>query len=255
MEQKYIFLLGGNDLEMSEIRNILSKNNILYFDRSLSWSNAYLKEYTQELERYGKMEGVSLYGVELNERDCDSIPSNYIRIDHHNDFSSYPASILQVAAVLSIPVSRYQQLIAANDSGYIPGMIEIGATPEEINAIRLLDREKQGVTLKDEEMAITSIENRTIDQGIIVVKSETNRFSPICDRLFPYEKLLIYTNDELMYYGKEKERLSAHFESEINKGKMFHGGGADGYIGTAKGVYSVEEIFSLKKEIIQEINN
>ena len=250
-----IFLLGGHDLEMSEIRNMLEENNIQYFDRSLTWSNAYLKEYAQELDLYGNKEDISIYGVELYEKDFDSIPSNYIRIDHHNDNSNNPASILQVAAVLGIPVSRYRQLIASNDSGYIPGMTSIGATPEEIGAIRRLDREKQGVTVKDEEMAAKAVENRTIEHDIFVVKPETDRFAPICDRLFPYEKLLIYTDDEIMYYGKGKERLSVHFDSEINVGKMFHGGGANGYFGTTKGVYLVDEIFSLKKEIIQIINN
>ena len=252
--KKKIFLLGGFDLEMSEIRNMLEENNIQYFDRSLTWSNAYLKEYAHELDIYGNNEDVNIYGVELQEKGFDSIPSNYFRIDHHNEMSNHPASIIQVAAVLDIPVSHYRQLIAANDSGYIPGMTSMGATPEEINAIRQLDREKQGVTVQDEEMAVKAIENRTIEQGIIVVKSETNRFSPVCDRLFPYEKLMIYTDDELMFYGQGKDRLTVHFDSEIKAGKMFHGGGAEGYFGTAKAVFSVKEIISLKNEIVQLIN-
>ena len=150
--KKVIFLLGGHDLEMSEIRNMLEENAVQYFDRSLSWSNANLKEYAQELDLYGNKEDISLYGIELQEKGYHPIPSNYTRIDHHNEMSSRPASILQVAAVIDIPVSRYRQLIAANDTGYIPGMACLGATPDEINAIRLLDREAQGVTVKDKEL-------------------------------------------------------------------------------------------------------
>ena len=57
--------------------------------------------------------------------------------------------------------------------------------------------------------------------------------------------------DELMYYGKGKEHLASYFESEINAGKMFHGGGADGFFGIARGAYAHGHILSLKDSIIQ----
>ena len=255
MEQQKIFLLGGYDLEMKEIKKILdSIPDVLLFDEHLLWHNAKLSAYKPVLQHYGNDSTVKIYGIELHENDVASSLSNYYRIDHHNEYGKNVSSIEQVAEILTIDLTWEQQLIAANDRGFIPEMQRIGASPEEIQRIRLCDRKAQGVTEEDELMAIQAIEKRTIEQGIIVVKSGTNRFSPVCDRLFPYEKLMIYTDDELMYYGKGKERLSSHFDPEIKAGKMFHGGGAEGYFGAAKAVYSVKEIISLKNEIIQLIN-
>ncbi len=254
MERK-IFLLGGHDLEMIEIRKMLEENKIQYFDHALTWSNAYLKEYAQELDKYGRMADTSIYGIELQEKDCVNIPSNYIRIDHHNEMSNRPASIIQVAEVLNIPVSHYRQLVAANDSGYIPDMIQVGATTEEINAIRRKDREAQGVTEIDEELAEKAISDKSVENGIIIVKAYSSRFSPICDRLFPYDKLIIYTDDELMYYGEGKSLLVEKFTDEINAGKMFHGGGADGFIGTVRGAYSKEKIYAIKENIVSFLNS
>ncbi|GHU64248.1 hypothetical protein FACS1894160_3700 [Bacteroidia bacterium] len=245
--KKFIFLLGGYDLEMLEIKKILeSVDNVTVFDKQLNWQNAHLSMYKDVLQEQNNRNGVEIYGIELQETGFSPIPGNYHRIDHHNDFSSNPSSLEQVAAILHIELSRKQQLIAANDKGYIPEMQKRGASPNEIEQIRFSDREMQGVTEEDEQKAKEAIENKIEKQGIIVVKSETNRFSPITDRLFPYEKLLIYTDDELMYYGQGKKDLAKNYEAEIKAGKMFHGG-------TARGVFSKEEIISLKECIIQTI--
>ena len=251
-----VFLLGGYDLEMQEIKKILdSRPDILLFDERLQWNNANLSAYEPVLNRYGDISKVMIYGIELRENGAFPIPSNYCLIDHHNKYSTNTSALEQVAEILNIELTWEQKLIAANDRGYIPEMQRLGASPEEIRQIRFRDRMAQGVTEEDELLAVKAIEKRTIEQGVIIVQSESNRFSPVCDRLFPYEKLMIYTDDELMYYGQGKERLTAHFDSEIKAGNMFHGGGAEGYFGAAKGVYSVKEIVSLKNEIIQLINN
>ena len=255
MKQQFIFLLGGYDLELLEIKKIAqSVNDILVFDNHLEWHNANLSMYHSVLQKYGNDSQVVIYGIELREDDGLQLPSNYYRIDHHNAYSANTTSLEQVAVILNIELSREQQLIAANDRGYIPEMQRLGASAEEIRQIRLRDRKAQGVTEEDEQLAAKAIENRTIEQGVIIVKSETNRFSPICDQLYPYDKLLIYTHDELMFYGKGKERLSVCFESEIQAGKMFHGGGVEGYIGAAQGIYLYNEIVSIKDNIIQLIN-
>lgn len=82
-------------------------------------------------------------------------------------------------------------------------MLEIGASHEEINLIRQEDRKAQGVIEDDEKLAQEAITNGTEKIGsLYVVFTTANKFSPICDRLYPYEKLLIYTPNELIYYGK-----------------------------------------------------
>ncbi|MDR3062217.1 MAG: hypothetical protein LBU57_08920 [Dysgonamonadaceae bacterium] len=253
--KQFIFLLGGYDLEMLEIKRILeSRDDILVFDEHLRWDNADLSMYSTVLKKYGNNADVMIYGIELYEKNISSVPENYHRIDHHNDLNDKNSALEQVAEILRIKLSREQQLIAANDRGYIPAMKALGADPGEIEEIRKKDRNIQGVTEEDEQKAEMAIKNKVLEQDIVVVKSETNRFSPICDRLYPYDKLLVYTCNELMYYGIGKEKLAQQFENEIKEGKMFHGGGAEGYIGTARGAYSNNEILNMKNNIIQLIN-
>lgn len=251
--RKKIFLLGGYDLEMMEIKNLLSLNKLNFIDKQLNWSNASLLEYSEELNKYGNTSDWDIYGIELQEYGMESIPSNYYRIDHHNELNHLPSSLEQVAVILGLQLDYRQQLIAANDKAYIPGMLQLGASEKEIAEIRQADRKIQGVTVQDEKLAEKAIEKKILVKDILVVKSASNRFSAICDRLYPYTKLLIYTNDELMYYGKGKGALVEIFNSEIQKGKMFHGGGKDGYIGTDRGAYSLEEIEMLKNKIIDTL--
>ncbi len=53
---------------------------------------------------------------------------------------------MQIPELLNIELSRWQQLIAANDCGYIPAMLKMDASNNEIEAIRKADRKAQGVT-------------------------------------------------------------------------------------------------------------
>lgn len=243
-----IFLLGGQDLEMQVIIGILKKQSLSYRDRLLNWSNAYLSQYTEELEQYGNNSSYLIYGIELQE-DV-SPPSNYIRIDHHNDYIHQPSALEQIAAILHLPLTRYQQLIAANDKAYIPGMKAMGATLEEIALIRKEDRRAQGVTEGDELLAQKAItENKEIIGDLTIIHARTSRFSPICDRLYPYKRLLIYTDDELMYYGEGVKALTLLFSSDIANGDIFYGGGESGYLGTKKGLYTAQEIETLINKI------
>lgn len=248
-----VFFLGGHDLEMLTIRTLLDEHHIRYVDKRLSWENASLAEYAEELRCYAKDGEVTVYGVELHEKGVTDIPDNYRRVDHHNDYSYLPSALEQTADILGVQLNREQQLIAANDSGYIPAMQALGAGKEEIEYIRLLDRRAQGVTEADELEAEEAIQNKMLRDGIIIVKSGISRFSPITDRLYPYERLLVYTDDELMYYGKGKGCLVSYFKDEITAGRMFHGGGDTGFIGTVKRVFSKEAIIDLKDKIISMI--
>lgn len=129
-----IFLLGGHDLEMQTIRELLDKLRIRYADKNLGWGNALLSEYHDILDEYAGKPDCTIYGIELKE-DVPP-PSNYVRIDHHNDFIDRPSSIEQVLSVLNITPDRHQQLVGANDARYIPGMLALGATRQEVDEIR-----------------------------------------------------------------------------------------------------------------------
>ena len=248
MEVQGVFLLGGHDLEMNTIAKLLEERHLIYKDRSLQWHDAYLSQYKQDILSFIGKPQYQMYGIELQE-DI-SLPNNYTRIDHHNRYAGLPSALEQVALLLNCSLNRYQKLVAANDKGYIPGMKSIGATPEEIQQIRLEDRKAQGVTEEDEILAEKAIENnKEILADLVIVRAYTSRFSPICDRLYPYERLLIYTDQELMYYGKDSSLLVDRFVDRFSAGHMFCGGGKDGYLGTKRGAYLQEEL----QQIINQI--
>ena len=70
MSKKKVFLLGGYDLEMLEIKKILDSKNVEYKDKNLSWG-AKLSDYQDILEKYKNEEDVILYGVELEANITD----------------------------------------------------------------------------------------------------------------------------------------------------------------------------------------
>ena len=233
-----IFLLGGHDLEMQEIKNLLKSNGERYVDAHLNWGNARLSAYMSVISEEPDSE---YYGIELKEDT--QLPKYYHRIDHHNDYNQRPAAIMQVAEILGIKPDRHIQLVAANDAGYIPAMRALNASKEEIAEIRKQDRAAQGVTEEDEKMAELSISEHSVRyEGLFIVHAQTSKFSPICDRLFPYQRLLIYTDAEWTYYGEGKSELVAMLADDIYNNKVYHGGGDNGYIGTVKGAFTKEQI-------------
>lgn len=248
-----IFLLGGHDLEMLTIKELLEQQGEVFYDKKLRWEEAFLSQYAGELERYGDNGMYEMYGIELIEKET-AVPGNYHRIDHHNNYSRRPSSLEQTAALLNLQLNRRQQLIAANDKGYIPAMKALDANDDEIRRIRLADRQSQGITEADEKSAEKAIANKTEENGVIIVRPESNRFSPITDRLYPYDRLLIYTSEELIYYGDGKSRLAEIFKKEISESKMYHGGGNSGFIGTTCAAYTEQEIRKLKDKIVKQIN-
>jgi hypothetical protein len=241
-----LFLLGGYDLEMLTIKEILEgRKDCEVADRNLQWDNAQLSVYQKDLQHYA---GDDIYGLEL--REDMPTPENYHRIDHHNDWNGEMSALEQIAELLGIKLSRYQQLVAANDRGYIPAMKALSATEEEIADIRRRDREAQGVCEADELLAEQSVANHLSRYGsLLVVYSLTSHFSPICDRLFPYRRLLIYSDTKWVYYGEGKAELVAMFAEDIKQKRVYHGGGDNGYIGVVNKVYTTDEIILFVKQI------
>lgn len=255
MENEMIFLLGGHDLEMLTILDILKSQGIAYRDKMLQWDNAFLSQYRQELQAYAHKPSWRVYGIELQEDMA--APDNYIRIDHHNDYAKKESSLQQVAAILNYPLNRYQQLVAANDRGYIPEMYRAGATDLETIQIRLADRKAQGITFEEEMQAEKAIDGgmMSFDDGLITVKAYSSHFSPICDRLFPYRQLLIHTDHECVFYGEGASKLANIYRTEISNRRCFYGGGEQGYFGTAADAFSPEELTRIIHHIISIHND
>ena len=244
---RYLFLIGGYDLEMSEIINILKQSGLNFIDKKLKWG-AKLSDYSEYLSHKGIIAGIEL-------TNDITPPKNYLQIDHHNENSGFPSSIEQIAELLGIELTHYQKLIAANDKGYIPAMESIGASDEEIKVIRKKDRSAQGVTQNDEKLAAEAISNMKTIQGIVVLFSKTSKFSAITDRLYPCNKLLIYTNHELAYFGEGAGKLAKKFTSFITKHKAYCGGGENGFFGFVKDFLPAEEIINKALKEIPDLIN
>lgn len=196
-----VFFLGGADAEMMAIRQILETEGVAFCDKGLGWG-ASASAYAEEIPA-AAVEGLVPVLVELS-TDIE-LPEGAIEVDHHNQNADRPASILQVLSLLGKEPTRMQQLIAANDSAYIPGMLALGASTEEVAAVRLLDRQAQGITSEQEAEAERALATAEVVNGVTIVTMAHSKTATITDRLFDPEKeqrLLILSGDgESNFFG------------------------------------------------------
>lgn len=195
-----VVFCGGYDAEMVEIIHVCREAGVEVIDHHLGWGasvDSYKEEIAAAIEA-----GKTPVLVELS--GADQV-AGAIVVDHHNENAGKPASILQVLNLLGLEPTRRQQLIAANDCGYILGMLALGATPEEVAEVRLLDRSAQGITPEQESEAERAIAAATVVNGVTIVKMAHSKTATVCDRLFNPEKeqrLLILSEDgESNFFG------------------------------------------------------
>lgn len=242
--EKPIFLLGGKDLEMNTIKNILQNHDCIVHDNELTWQNARLSAYADVVNEHTSS---VIYGIEL--KPDIPLPDKYITIDHHNDNRQGPSALEQVAKVLGTKLSRFHQLVAANDKGYIPGMKSIDATDEEVFYIRYLDRRAQGVTEEEEDAAEADVAKAEKVGKLTVVTTGLKHFSPIVDRMYPYDRLLILAGDELTYYGEGIDMLREVL-APLCKDLYYGGCGEVGYLGIPQ---TTPDIYETTKQKIIEL--
>jgi|CXWL01.1.fsa_nt_gi hypothetical protein len=252
--KKDIFLIGGKDLEMYQIKKRLSRKGEEFIDKELVWG-AKIEDYADvinEILEQGKTPvAVELAGADKKEGVVD--------IDHHGDKSGNPASISQVMERIDKPMSFVDHLIAANDSAYIPGMQKLleenrgrfeqryGKDKFEkfktkmIDLIRAKDRQMQGVTQEDEAVAEEALKNtETTASGTIVVRISGDKWSAVQDRLFPSfsegkPNLIIVCDtakekQQVYYFGRGDvcKALKGRFESGVSWGGGVGFGQKDG---------------------------
>ncbi|CAA6823154.1 MAG: Unknown protein, partial [uncultured Sulfurovum sp.] len=146
-----------------------------------------------------------------------------------NDFSDNDASLLQVLQLLNKEASHEDKLVIANDVGHIEAMKCIGATEREIKCIRQEERVIAGVSQEDEVKALEEIKTVEVQNGVHIIKTSLNSFSPIVDN---YDKrpLLVYSKESLTYYG-DITFLKEKYNKQIEKNEAYHGRGYFGFDG------------------------
>jgi hypothetical protein len=213
------FFLGGRDLEMVEIRRLLDRHAPDRFeDLGLSWgarASAYLPGIEAALAR-----GETPVLVEL----IDDLPATMDRarlrvVDHHGNAAWRPTAIEQVFALLGLPSenwTRHMMLVAVNDRAHVDGLIAIGASAEEVAAIRAADRAVQGVTAADEAEAARAIATRQVVGRLTEIRTTSNTSSAIADGMLPvvggpgHDALLVVMPGKLSAFadGAAIQRLS-----------------------------------------------
>lgn len=217
---------------MLTIKKILEETGQDYVDNNLSWDDALLSKYADALTKYSSPE-FQIYGIEL--REDVGLPANYHKIDHHNTFEKNPSALAQVCKLLGRQMNKEELLIAANDERYIPGMLSIGATKEEIERIRRKDRECQGITPEDEKYAEEALNCKIRNHfGLTYIYTKSTKFSPIVDKLFPTSRLFVYSDNEFTYYGERKEEYLKVVSEVFPDINFFKGGGDNGYFGASE---------------------
>lgn len=215
---QYIYFLGGNDLEMVEIRKILSVQKAPFIDKQLAWG-AKMSDYKDEIAKLTPTE-VPIF-VEL-EQDMQLDIVHEI-IDHHGLYSHKPSSIEQIAKKFEIKLDRFQTLVAINDKSYIQGLKKFGASKQEIEIIRQLDKLAQGVTQEDEVLADEALKGTKMVNKIPVIFSKTNRFSAIADKV-EFKDYVIYSAESLCIFTTKTKRIMKLLKTHIEQNLAYYGG-------------------------------
>ena len=84
-----IFFLGGHDLEMLEIKQLLLAHGYTVVDKNLAWG-AKLSDYHGDFS-------TTHTNVCIELAQDSTPPPRYLRIDHHNELANMPASIEQLS--------------------------------------------------------------------------------------------------------------------------------------------------------------
>ncbi len=218
---------------MLEIRHLLVSlgESILVSHQSwgASWANLEIELLSAIESALAADPTLEVFGVEL------AGPSRFggSNIDHHqysDDNRSNPLSSLeQIAGLLGSPLNRWQQLVAANDRGYIPAMRELDASVAEIANVRRYDRSAQGLTERDEQRAERDIVRAQHFPKLVHVYCPDGSTSAHSDRLYEVAPQILLTDPvKWTYFGPLHLKLAELGLQEYN---WSGGSPASGYWG------------------------
>lgn len=230
---RYAFFLGGHDLEMVTIADLLHEQQIggdprvvEVCDKGLSWG-ARASEYRSEIAA-AVARGLNPVLVELT-RDMP-LPPRSLEIDHHGPRSAEPAALRQVFMLLDLPGSLWTRdfdLVAANDTGHIPALERFGASHAEIAAIRRRDRQAQGITAEEEAQGLAALAQAetALADSLIVITLPHGRSATVADPLVlagDRRDLLILCPQSTQFFGNGARiaRLDAAFPGGWRGGEL-----------------------------------
>ena len=212
-----VYILGGEDLEMSRIRTRLNRAGAEVVDIGMRWEQAANEGVGAVAEHINRIKSEGKTPVTIELAGAGDLRPDVVEIDHHNERSDRPPSVAQVMERMGLAPVLKDRLVGANDAGYIPAMMEVtndilgrlnnrlsamaGVSEEEkqkrlegskrwldtmIDRVRREDRAAQGVTEEMEAEAEEALKHAEVDPetGTILVRIEGDRCSPVTDRLF-----------------------------------------------------------------------
>lgn len=234
MNNERIWICPVNDGEAVEIRNLLTDaEETVVITRQpwgASWQGLEEEVVAEVKQLLAQNPGAEIIGIELG----GEARWNGRNIDHHfykdDDRSNTLSSLEQVAQLLGITLNRHQQLVSANDRGYIPAMVrELNATAGEIEIIRQQDRCAQGVDPDDEAQAVEDIENAEWHGRKVLIRCPKGSTSAHTDRLYgQFDECLTMAPDKWIYFGPQSRKLDA---LELPESQWCGGETPNGYFG------------------------
>ena len=181
-------MLAVNDGEAVEIERLLHQRSECVFASVQRWGATWagLEPSIQDsLRQFRKTNaGGEIIGIELGGTN----PYGAVDIDHHrygdDDRSNSLSSLEQVAARLPVKLDHRQQLVAANDRGFIAGMEEMGATVAEVRDVRAQDLAAQGVTPEQQQDQRREVETAMVIDGRYLVTTAFDPPTALSDLLY-----------------------------------------------------------------------
>lgn len=246
--KKIFFVVPANDGEAVEIRKILQHAQVDHVVTRQGWGATWdnlESKVVKEIEGFLTANpSAVIYGIELGG------PSRWgaINIDHHlykdDDRTNEKSSIEQVAVLLKVKLTRHQKIVSANDKGYIPAMLAMGASQNEIKIVRAQDRLAQGITPDQEAQAVFDIKAAKIkgDKWLIVCPKGSS--SAITDRIFgQYSELLTIdeVNGKWIYFGPRHLQFYALTEKGTKLARWAGGNPKNGFSGVEKPSKTTQE--------------
>ncbi|MCA1626373.1 MAG: hypothetical protein LC742_00170 [Acidobacteria bacterium] len=207
------FFLGGHDLEMQTIGELLRRHvgAARVHDKGLSWG-ARASDYEAEIRAALAGGGTPVLVELIDDLNLDS--SAVITVDHHGARAGKDelTSLEQIFALLALSLAewtRWFELVAANDKGHVAEMLECGASLDEIKRVRRADRAAQGITSEEEAAAEEAVKRVEVFAAgrLTVVRLAHSRAAAVTDRLeralggAGYENLLVVSPGQVNFFG------------------------------------------------------